>query len=370
MLKFVCKKHKYTYLFICLSAFAFIVLFSNCSRKADPDPVVPVIPPVTETKALKEKAKFPIGAAVTVSHLKEADFSNAFRNNYSQLSAEYEMKMNQIWTSLSVYNWTNIDYLVNYAVQNNMKIHGHTLLWYQSFPDWFKTAAYDSLNFENNVKTYIQTVVSRNKGKIVSWDVANEIFADDGTLRVDGTVYKTFKDPIGFYGRCFQYARNADPDVKLFYNDYDQVLNSAKRNSVSKMVDRFKKAGFPIDGIGDQFHTTVWTSKTTISNGLTDLARTGLLIHISELDIRVNQNKSDSYVFTDTEKQKQSDMYKSIVESFESLPQSQKFAITTWGVTDKYTWLTGWWHPKEYPLLFDSNYVKKKAYDGFVSGLK
>jgi endo-1,4-beta-xylanase len=187
---------------------------------------------------------------------------------------------------------------------------------------------------------------------------------------VDAIVYKTFKDPIGFYGRCFKYARTSDPDAKLFYNDYDQVLNSSKRNSVRKMVDRFKKEGFPIDGIGDQFHTTVWTSKTTIASGLTDLASIGLLIHISELDIRVNQNKSDTYIFTDAEKQKQSDMYAAVVAAFETIPQNQKFAITTWGVTDKYTWITGWWHPKEYPLLFDQTYAKKKAYDGFLSGLK
>ncbi|MEI6137949.1 MAG: endo-1,4-beta-xylanase [Mariniphaga sp.] len=327
-------------------------------------------PPIVNAKTLKEKAMFPIGAAVTVAHLKEAGFSDSFKNNYSQLSAEYEMKMNQIWTSLPVYNWSNVDYLVAYAVQNNLKIHGHTLLWYQSFPTWFKTAAYDSLNFENNVKTYIQTVVGKYRGKIVSWDVANEIFADDGSVRVDTIVYKTFKDPIGFYSRCFKYARSADSEVKLFYNDYDMVLNSAKRNAVKKMVERFRKEGCPIDGLGEQMHTTVWTNKTTIGNGLNDLATNGLLIHISELDARVNQNKTDSYVFTDAEQQKQSDMYASVVTSFETLPQSQKFAITTWGVTDKYTWLTGWWHPKEYPLLLDAGYTRKKGYEGFLSGLK
>jgi endo-1,4-beta-xylanase len=305
-----------------------------------------------------------------VAHLKDTGFSDSFRNNFSQLSAEYEMKMNSIWTSLLSYNWTNVDYLVNYAVQNNLKIHGHALLWYQSVPTWFKTAAYDSSNFENNVKTYIQTVVGKYKGKIVSWDVANEIFADNGSLRVDTIVYRTFKDPIGFYGRCFKYARSADPDVKLFYNDYDMVLNSAKRNAVKKMIERFRTNGYPIDGLGEQMHTTSWTNKSTISNGLNDLASNGLPIHISELDVRVNQNKSDSYVFTEVEQQKQSDMYASVVASFETLPQSQKFAITTWGVTDKYTWLTGWWHPKEYPLLFDGNYARKKGYDGFLSGLK
>jgi endo-1,4-beta-xylanase len=343
------------FLFISLA-----VLFTGCTKENIPD----VSPP------LKERALFGIGAAVTVAHLKEADFANAFKNNFNQLSAEYEMKMASVWTSLAVYNWTNADYLVTFAEQNGMKVHGHTLLWYQSFPTWFKTAAYDSLNFENNVKTYIQAVVSRYSGRIVSWDVANEIFADDGSPRNDGIVYKTFKDPVAFYGRCFQYTRNADPNVKLFYNDYDIVLNLSKRNSIKAMITRFKREGYPIDGLGEQCHTTVWTTSILRRSGFADLATTGLLIHISELDVRVNQNKSDTYAFTAAEEQKQSDAYKDIVEMFETLPQEQKFAITTWGLTDKYTWLASWWHPKVFPLLFDSSYNKKKAYSGFLEGLK
>jgi endo-1,4-beta-xylanase len=346
-----------------------LLLSVGCSKEDVQN--IPIVPPsVNVTKTLKEQALFPIGAAVTVAHLKESDFSNTFKNNYNQLSAEYEMKMSNIWTSANSYSFSNTDYLVDYAGQNNLKVHGHVLLWHQTFPEWFKAAAYDSTNFENSVKSYILSVVSKYKGRIVSWDVANEIFADNGSLRVDATVYKTFKDPIGFYGRCFKYARSADPAVKLFYNDYDQVLNGSKRNAVFNMIDRFKKEGYPIDGIGDQFHTTTWTNKATISSGLTNLASKGLLIHMSELDIRVNQDKSNSYVFTTIEMQKQAEMYTAVVAAFESLPQSQKYAITTWGISDKYTWLTGWWHPLEYPLLFDKTYAKKKAYEGFLSGLK
>ena len=357
--------------FLNMFYFNLIALFLVFSCKKSDDPVTPIVtkPPVV-TQALKDKALFKIGAAVSVDRLKDPTFEATFRANFNQLSGEYQMKMNQIWTSETAYTWTNADYLVNYALSNNMKVHGHALLWYQSFPDWFKTAAYDSITFETKVKTYIQTVIGRYKGKCVSWDVANEIFADDGSLRVDATIQKTFKDPIAFYGRCFKYTRETDPDTKLFYNDYDIVLNSAKRNSVKKMVERFKKEGYPIDGLGEQCHTTVWTSKTTRISGFTDLASTGLLMHISELDIRVNQEKSDYYVFSDAEQVKLSDMYTSIVAMYEELPQSQKFAITLWGLTDKYTWLTGWWHPKEYPLLFDASYNKKKAYEGFYLGLK
>lgn len=344
-----------------LSLLVLSIMLITCKKE---EPVVPELPSV-----LKEKALFGIGAAVKVAQLQKTEFTEVLKGNYSQITGEYEMKMNQVWTSASVYNWSNADFLVNYATQHNLKVHGHTLLWYQTFPAWFKNAGYDSLNFENNVKAYIRAFVSRYAGKIASWDVANEIFADNGSLRNDGITYAVFKDPIAFYGRCFQYARTADPSARLFYNDYDMVLNSAKRNAVKAMVARFKRDGYPIDGLGEQCHTTIWTNKDVRSTGFNDLSSLGLLIHISELDVRVNQNKSDSYVFTESEQQKQSDTYKEIVKMYETLPQSQKFAITTWGLSDNSTWLTDWWHPKEYPLLFDNVYKKKKAYTGFMEGL-
>lgn len=326
--------------------------------------------PGSEPGSLKKKAHYKIGAAVQVSQLKQADFSIAFSNNFSQMTGEYEMKMKEIWRSLNTFSFVNSDYLADYAINNNMTIHGHALLWYRSFPDWFINSSFDSASFELNIKAYIQTVVARYRGKIASWDVANEIFADNGSLRTDTIVSAVFKDPLAFYGRCFRYVRETDPDVKLFYNDYDLSLNSTKRTAVKKMVERFRHEGYPIDGLGDQFHTNVWTDKVILHYGLNDLATTGLLIHISELDIRVNKNKSDTYIYSEIEQQKQADMFEAVAAMFEDLPDAQKYAITTWGVTDKYTWLTSWWHPKEYPLLFDKDYSKKKAYYGFLSGIR
>ena len=350
----------------------FVLTLMACSKNDEPE-VDPIVDPIEEPdldQPLKEKAGFGIGAAVTTAQLNESDFVSTLSENFSQITGEYEMKMAHIWKSSSSYDWSKADALVDFAKQHNMKVHGHTLLWYKSFPDWFKAADYDSLTFENKIKEYITTTVSRYKDDVASWDVANEIFNDNGTLRIDETIYETFTDPIAFYGRCFQYARDADSDALLFYNDYNVVTANGKRYAIKKMVERFQEEGYPIDGLGEQFHYSVSTSQSTIKTGLDDLATTGLKIHISELDMKVNVNKSDSYTFSSAEQQKQADAYQSIVESYEALPDDQKFAITTWGVTDKYTWLTDSWHEKEYPLLFDKNYEKKKAYEGFLLGLK
>lgn len=344
----------------------------SCGSKQEiaPDKEEPIEQPEPETRVLKEKASFGVGAAIKTSLMNETGYSETVKQHFSQITAEWEMKMDAIWTSSTNYQWTGADNLVNFATNNKLDVHGHTLVWYKSFPGWFKNAAYDSTAFEDRVKDYIKLVVGRYKGKVISWDVANEIFNDNGSLRMtDCPVYATFKDPIAFYGRCFEYAHEADPNAKLFYNDYSVVIAAGKRSAIKNMVQRFKKEGIPIHGIGDQFHYRINNDKTTLRNGLNDMATTGLLIHISELDIVMNTNKSDSYVFTADEAMKQSDMYKHIAEIYSALPDPQKFAISLWGVTDKHTWLTGSWHSKEYPLLFDNNYRLKEAYNGFLSGL-
>lgn len=353
----------------------FLSVITACKKSGTEKPVIEppvVVPPPAASQKLKEVANFKIGAAVKSGSIKaDSRYDNTFKGEFNQLSAEYEMKMNHIWMSETNYNFTNFDYLVNYAEQNDMEIHGHTLLWYNSFPEWFKNANYDTVAFENKVKLYIETVVGRYKGKIRSWDVANEIFNDDGTLRVESQIQGKFRDPIGFVGRCFQYTHNADPDAKLFYNDYNVVLASGKRTAMKNMAVRFKNAGIPIHGLGEQFHYRTATSQTQINNGFADLASSGLLIHISEIDCRVNINNSSSYVFTDADKQLQSNFYKNIATIYNNLPANQKFAITLWGITDKETWLRNSGNGnKEYPLLFDESFEKKPAYFGFLEGLK
>lgn len=347
-----------------------LLVHVGCSEDSEPAKKEPEEKPI-DSRTIKEKASFKIGAAVKAKHLPIVEYDTTLSNHFNRISAEYEMKMSPIWKSKTEYYWDDVDRIVNYAISHDMEVHGHALLWYRAYPNWFKNTQYDSANFETLIKEYITTIVSRYKDKVVSWDVANEIFNDNGTLREDEFAYKTFEDPIAFYGRCFQYVRDVDPDVKLFYNDYSVVIASGKRFAITEMVKRFQKDGYPIDGIGGQFHYDVNTSETVIESGLRDMANTGLLFHISELDIKVNVKKSNAYQFTEGEKTKQADKYKAIVELYEKVfSDEQKFGITTWGITDKYTWLTSDWHEKEYPLLFDASYNRKKAYDGFLAGLK
>lgn len=352
----------------------FLILITSCTANEEVvfvQGTEPIGTTVDTDISLKEKAKFKIGAAVKTSLLKDdPDYAQSLKDNYNQITAEFEMKMDFIWKGENNYDWEATDYLVQFAEDNEMEVHGHSLVWYRSFPNWFINQNNDSIAFESKIKTYITDVVTRYKGKIRSWDVVNEVFVENGNLRDESIIAPLFKDPIAFYQRCFQYTKDADPDTKLFYNDFNIVIDAGKREAIKNMANRFQTDGFPIDGIGAQFHYGKDTNTDTINEGLIDLAASGLLIHISELDIKMNSSQSDLFVLSSLIAQQQSDIYESIVTTYQSFPESQKFGISTWGVSDKYTWLTTEWHTKEQPLLLDSNFNKKIAYLGFLNGLQ
>jgi endo-1,4-beta-xylanase len=250
-----------------------------------------------------------------------------------------------------------------------IRIHSVVLLWHGYNPAWLENLSGDSTAFEAIMKTHIQTVMTHFKGKLAAWDVVNEAFTDNGGYRTTESIWykKLGKDYIA---RAFKYAREADPTAVLFYNDYAQETNSGKLDAILAMVDDFKKRGIPIDGLGLQMHLGISTSG--ILNALSEYAKTGLTIHISELDINLsNYQKNPSLTLTDALSAQQKQKYKTVVQYYKQiLPKAQQFGITNWNVGDADSWLHQVIQKNEYPLLFDENCAKKPAYFGYMEGLK
>ena len=137
------------------------------------------------------------------------------------------------------------------------------------------------------------------------------------------------------------------------------------------MVEDFKQRKIPISGLGIQMHINIDTKEKGITNAIKQLAATGLLIHISELDIAVNTKKDKDFVFTDSLKAVQSKKYAFVVEQYKKLvPKKQQYGITFWNVGDADSWLITWKKVIDYPLLFDTNYQRKECYEAFAKELK
>jgi endo-1,4-beta-xylanase len=348
------------------------LLLASCSKGNAPvvPPVItnPTMPVVVADTSLYKFVPFPIGASVGINLMKNnAPYTGIVTKEYNSITTENAMKFVALHPSQNTYTWNDADYLVTYAQANNKRLHGHTLNWYQALPSWVTNFAGDSTAWENMLKDHIQTVVTHFKGKVASWDVVNEAFNDDGTIRNSIWVQHLGAD---YVARCFQYANAADPAALLFYNDYGHEYSFAKRTAINSMLASFKTRGIPIHGTGMQFHMTLGSTDANITAAINSAIATGLKVHISELDIRLNSSKSQTFPFTTALATQQSDRYQFVIKTYKSIPAAQQYGITTWNVTDADSWIPSWQGAPDYPLPFDANYQRKAAYRGIIEGAK
>lgn len=317
---------------------------------------------------LKSVVPFPVGAAISVRGLRNVPiYKNLIIKQYNSITAENAMKMSKVHPSEKVFNWKDADEIVDFAIANNMRIHGHTLIWSSKYPKWVDAFQGDRAAWKNLFKTHIQTVVKHFKGKVKSWDVVNEALTDGGNLKKSVWLEKIGPEYIAL---AFQYAHEADPDALLFYNDYGQQYGGKKMAAILAMVKDFKKREIPIHGLGLQMHVLVRTSDTKLRNAINASASSGLLIHISELEISVKHNMPETFLLTDELAMQQAEKYKTIFQAFAAIPKRQQFGITTWNVGDKDAFRNSKIKNHDHPMLFDTNYQPKSAFRAIVESMK
>lgn len=337
-------------------------LLSSCSKVEDDSKKEYIF---DDSKGLKDVSKYPIGMAVKPSLMKDNSLYNSvLKKDVNRITPENSMKMKFLSKGKDNYYWDEADFLVEYAVENGLQVHGHTLIWDNSVPDWMKNYETDADGWKLIMKDYIYTVVGRWRGKINSWDVVNEAIDDNGNIKQGFWYSKIGSDYIDL---AFQYAHEADPDALLFYNDYGHEYSTTRLKAINKMLSEMKGRGVPVHGTGLQMHTSLKRAKYDLRNAVIESAKTGLLVHVSELDICVNINNDKNLEYSNSLISAQMDKFYEVAKAMKDIPSQQSYGITTWGVGDGDSFMSGYDYP-EWPLLYDSEYKHKAVYESFWKG--
>jgi endo-1,4-beta-xylanase len=310
---------------------------------------------------------------------------------FNSITAENVLKWGRIHPEPNQYNFKPADDFVDFGIKNGMFIIGHTLIWHSQTPSWVfqngagKPASKDTLL--NRMRKHIRTVVGRYQGRIRGWDIVNEAFEDDGTLRKS-----PWLDGIGtdFIEKAFQYAHEADPETELYYNEYN-LWKPEKAAAVVRMVNDLRSKGIRVDAVGEQAHWAFnYPTREELKATLRTFREAGIKLLITEMDISVLPNPWDyegadvgkrfellpgtnpyTNALPDSIQKKLADRYHELFITFRNYADIID-RVTLWGLDDGHSWLN--YFPvrgrTNYPLLFDRKYQPKPAFNAVIEAAK
>jgi endo-1,4-beta-xylanase len=347
---------------------AILVALASCSGANNPVPTPTQTsmpgPPAASVDPLRDAAAAAgkwVGAAVQSGYIRsEPDYAAALSRHFSYLTAEYEMKWDPVERVEGVFDFSGGDTIVAFAEANGMRVKGHALVWHGATPSWVGTLSPRDLH--DAMANHIHAVAGHYRDHVAAWDVVNEAIAPDGSGLRD-TVFLRGLGP-GYIGDAFRLAREADPNALLFYNEYGAEGQGVKSDRVYELVKGLQQAGVPIDGVGMQMHldATSYPQPADIAANIHRLVALGLLVNISEMDVRIRTASGSIAQRLDLQKH----VFHDIVAVCVAEPRCH--AITFWGFTDKHSWIDSAFGPDS-PLLFDETYRAKPAFFGVEDGL-
>lgn len=299
------------------------------------------------------------------------DITKEIAKQFNLLVAENEMKFDALQPNQGEFTYWGADNLVNFAKNNGMKVRGHTLAWHSQLPQWISS---DGKKNDKNwsreealkiLETHITNVVKHFKGKVSEWDVVNECLDDDQTtVRTNPEAYdlreSVWTKAIGedFIDSAFVYAHRADPNAKLYLNDYDvEMQGKAKAVAFYNLAMRLKKSNIPIDGVGLQCHFSIGdVDSVKLDKTIRKFGEAGFDCIITELDMGIPSTSDDNL-------QEQARNYRVITDIM--LNNDNCHSLVIWGMKDNDSWRSA-----SSPLLYNASLNKKPAFYAVRSALR
>jgi endo-1,4-beta-xylanase len=314
---------------------------------------------------------FKVGAAVNRAGLEQDEIDKIVKRHFNSITAENAMKLGIIHPKEDFWDWDECDFIADYARRNSMLMRGHTMIWHNQCAQWLfqdGDRAVSKSKLFQRLEEHIFAVTRRYNDIVYSWDVINEAIdtdkGDENGFRLSEWYKIGGKEIFEF---AFKKMREASPNAKLFYNDYNNE-SGKKLETTLRYLSSLLDAGIPIDGVGIQGH---WyynsPDEGVLRNALEKYSSAGLEIEITEMDISIyewNEAKEKTGFFTSPPGDRAAMQEKRFLEIFKIACEYPAVKnITTWGVADKCTWLDNFpvKDRKNWPLLFDTKCKEKEV---------
>ncbi len=313
----------------------------------------------TPLRVLAERRGLRLGTAVSAAPLRDdAAYRETVAREFNLVTCENAMKFRPLRPARDRFDFADADAILAFAQEHDMAVRGHVLLWHEEEPAWFDALERDEAL--EALREHVQTVARRYRGKLIAWDVVNEAIGDDARPR-DAWYRGILGDDCVRY--LFEWAHVADPETKLFYNDYAADGINAKSDAIYAMVRDLLRHGVPIHGVGFQMHVgpTLVPDPESVARNIRRFNDLGLEVHLTEMDYRLKLPASRAA------REAQARYFGDIVRVCREARDCT--VLTVWGVSDNLSWI-----PHRFPgegegLLFDAQYRPKATYRALQQAL-
>ncbi|KAH6648669.1 family 10 glycosyl hydrolase [Truncatella angustata] len=260
-----------------------------------------------------------------------------------------------------VFNFTEGDIVTSIAQENHLIQRCHALVWHSQLAPWVEAQNWTAEALTEVVVNHITNVMEHYKGKCYAWDVVNEALNEDGTYR-ESVFYNTLGED--FLKLAFSTAAKVDPDVKLYYNDYNIESPGNKSEGALRIVKLLQDDGIKINGIGMQAHFVAGRSPTLDQqiSVIQSYGARGLEVAYTELDVRIYLPLNDTGI--EWQKEAYRDAASACVQTEACI------GMTIWDFYDPFSWVPAVFPGQGNPLLWFEDFTKHPAYYGVIEAFK
>jgi endo-1,4-beta-xylanase len=308
-----------------------------------------------KTLAMADGGRY-FGSDMTGNLLSQSTVTQLQAQQFDMVTPGNEMKWDTTEPSNGSFNFSPGDQIVAYAQANNERVRCHNLVWQSQLPSW--VSSLPSSQVQSAMETHITTEVSHYKGECYAWDVVNEPFNSDGSFVAD-----PFFNAMGsaYIADALRTAHAADPNAKLYLNDFNIEGENAKSNAMFSLAQSLLSQGVPLNGIGFESHFVLGGIPSDMEANMQRFANLGLDVAVTELDDRITLPASTANLA------QQATEFAEVVK--DCLGVTRCVGVTQWAVGDADSWVPGTFSGQGAATMFDQNYNPKPAFTAVQQAL-